>query len=186
MANKMMMDKVVVVDIEATCWKGHPPGGQKSEIIEIGVCLLDPKTGELSDKRSIMVKPTMSKVSEFCTNLTTITQEQVDEGIGFAEACRILRDDYLSSGRVFASFGDYDRKMFTRQCRELGVRYPFGPRHVNVKTYAALHLGLPKEVGMIGACKAYGIVPEGTHHRGDDDAWNIAKILAKALGKEPK
>lgn len=29
----------------------------------------------------------------------------------------------------------------------------------------------------------YGLTLEGTHHRGDDDAWNIAALLAVLLKK---
>lgn len=183
---KIVTDQVVVVDLEATCWKGHPPSGEKSEIIEVGICLLDPSTGERSKKKSVLVKPTQSSVSVFCTQLTTLTQEEVDKGVTLEEACRILREDYAAGNRVFASYGDYDRKMLTQQCRSFGIRYPFGGRHLNVKTVAALKLGIGKEVGMISSCRAFGIEPEGTHHRGDDDAWNIAAILAKTLGREPK
>lgn len=174
----------MVVDLEATCWKGHPPSGQKSEIIEVGVCMLDPKTWQRSNKRSLIVKPVMSRVSEFCEGLTSLTQAQVDEGMTFMEACDILTKEFLSRERVFASYGDYDRKMFTKQCREMSIRYPFGERHVNVKTIASLRFGTEKEVGMMTACKSLGIKPEGTHHRGHDDAWNIAAILAKVLRKE--
>ena len=30
---------IVVVDVEATCWAGDPPSGQRAEIIEIGPAL---------------------------------------------------------------------------------------------------------------------------------------------------
>ena len=42
MARKL--DRILVVDIEATCWEGNPPPGQTSEIIEIGLCVLDVPT----------------------------------------------------------------------------------------------------------------------------------------------
>jgi len=35
-----MLDQVLVIDIEATCWEGPPPEGLESEIIEIGICPL--------------------------------------------------------------------------------------------------------------------------------------------------
>jgi inhibitor of KinA sporulation pathway (predicted exonuclease) len=37
------------------------------------------------------------------------------------------------------------------------------------------------EVGMTTALEKLGLPLEGTLHRGVDDAWNIAKILAKLL-----
>ena len=35
------LDKILVVDIEATCWEGSSPENMQSDIIEVGVCLLD-------------------------------------------------------------------------------------------------------------------------------------------------
>ncbi len=49
------LDQIVVVDIESTCWKGEPPSGQESEIVEIGVCLLSIETGERTGKESSWV-----------------------------------------------------------------------------------------------------------------------------------
>src|SRR5689334_627718 len=124
------LDQVLVVDIESTCWEGKPPEGEVSEIIEIGITLLDVATGDRHDKRSILVKPERSKISPFCTGLTTLTQAQVDTGIPFAEACRILVKEYTAKERAWASFGDYDRKQFERCCTAAGVPYPFGSTHI--------------------------------------------------------
>jgi inhibitor of KinA sporulation pathway (predicted exonuclease) len=41
---------------------------------------------------------------------------------------------------------------------------------------------MSKEVGMSGALRQLGFEIEGTHHRGVDDARNIAKILNWVLG----
>ena len=79
------------------------------------------------------------------------------------------------------SYGDYDRQMFERQCRELGVPYPFGVGHLNVKSLFAVACGLPREMGMSRALLHLGLPLEGTHHRAGDDAWNIAAILSKIL-----
>ena len=75
MARKL--DQIIVLDIEATCWEGEIPRGQENEIIEVGLCLLEPKTGERSAKASYLVRPERSKVSEFCTRLTTLTLRNV-------------------------------------------------------------------------------------------------------------
>ena len=169
-----LLDLLLVIDVEATCWEGELPPGQEHEIIEVGICTLDVATGERREKRSLLVKPEHSQVSPFCTQLTTLTQEQVDQGMSFTEACTILQSEYLSRERVWASYGDYDRAQFERQCRTRQIAYPFGSRHINVKTLFALAQALPREVGMAHALDIAGILLEGTHHRGDDDAWNIA------------
>lgn len=181
MARKL--DQIIVVDVEATCWEGAPPLGEENEIIEIGICNVDVASGERLGKESILVKPERSKVSEFCTQLTTLTQSQVDKGISFGEACAILKHNYLSHQRVWASYGDYDRRQFERQCQSRQISYPFGERHINIKTLVAIIYNLPREVGMAGALEIMQLPLEGTHHRGGDDAWNIAAILSELLLK---
>jgi inhibitor of KinA sporulation pathway (predicted exonuclease) len=176
-----MLDQVLVVDVESTCWETTPPGGQVSEIIEIGVCPVEVGSGARGERRSVLVRPTRSSISPFCTRLTTLTPGMVAEGASFAEACALLRKEYRSTDRVWASYGDYDRKMFERQCADFGVKYPFGPRHINVKTLFALTHALPKEVGMAEAVRMAGQELDGTHHRGHDDAYNIAGLLAGLL-----
>lgn len=170
-----------VVDIESTCWRGNPPPGQQSEIIEIGLCVLDLRTRERLERESILVRPERSRVSPFCTELTTLTQEQVDTGVPFAEACALLRERYQARERPWASYGAYDRRQFERQCRAWPVEYPFGAEHLNVKAVFARVHGLARQVGMAGALRVLQVPLEGTHHRGGDDAWNIAGILASLL-----
>lgn len=175
------LDVALVVDVEATCWKEAPPVGQESEIIEVGVCLLDLQTGERQEKVSLLVRPERSVVSPFCTELTTLTQEQVLQGMTFSEACQVLQTHFRSGQRIWASYGDYDRKQFERQCATRGIPYPFGSTHLNLKTLCALHLGLPRERGLTTICSAMGVRMEGTHHRGVDDAWNTAELFSRLL-----
>lgn len=179
MARKL--DQIIIIDIEATCWSGPPPEGQESEIIEIGVCLLEIASGERLEKRSILVKPKRSKVSEFCTELTTLTPKDVNKGVSFEQGCSILEQEYLSKRRIWASYGEYDHDLFRRQCDSRHVQYPFSSGHINVKTLFAIMHALPYEVGMTRALEIMGLELEGTHHRGHDDAWNIANILSKLL-----
>ncbi len=179
MARKL--DRLLVVDVEATCWEGNPPPGEESEIIEIGLCVLDVATAERLERRSVLVRPERSTVSPFCTQLTTLTQAQVDAGVGFAEVCASLRRDYDAGDRAWASYGDYDRNQFSRQCTSRGIPYPFGPTHLNVKSLFALMHALPREVGMAEALRQAGLPLEGVEHRGVDDAWNIAALLAGLL-----
>ncbi len=177
------LDQIIVIDIESTCWQGTPPVGEESEIIEIGVCTLDVASGRRLEKESILVQPERSTVSEFCTQLTTLTQEQVEQGLTLAAACSILRKKYLSKERLWASYGDYDRRQFERQCQSLKISYPFGTTHLNVKSLFALIHALPQEVGMTQALELLHLPLEGTYHRGGDDAWNIASILSTLLAQ---
>jgi inhibitor of KinA sporulation pathway (predicted exonuclease) len=181
-------DNLIIIDVESTCWENSiAPPGQQSEIIEIGVCLLDLKTLDRTDKRSILVKPERSKISVFCTQLTSITPEMVaSEGIAFAEACDMLRSQYASEGRAWASWGNYDRKMFESQCDDRRIAYPFTDSHLNAKKlFGNLERG-GQGTGMSRAMQHIKLPLEGTHHRGGDDAWNIAAIAAWMIRKHGK
>lgn len=175
----MNYDKIVVVDVEATCWRGPPPPGQCNQIIEIGATLLDTRTWECSNKRSILVKPSRSKVSQFCTELTGITQEMLEEsGLPLRKACETLVAEFNSHKRVWASYGDYDKSIFSKNCSQDKASYPFSKQHLNVKVLFALKQQLVTGVGLANALAMIKMPMEGQHHRGHDDAWNTAKLLA--------
>jgi inhibitor of KinA sporulation pathway (predicted exonuclease) len=175
------LDRVLVIDVESTCWDTRPPAGQISEIIEIGICTVDLASLERRDKQTIFVKPAQSEISQFCTELTGITARMVEAGVSLAEACELLTTQFHSRQRLFASWGDYDRGQFQRNCRHYNLEYPFGPTHLNVKNLFALALGLSQELGIDGAFDRLGLTMEGAHHRGIDDAWNIAHLLCLML-----
>ena len=175
------LDRVLVIDVESTCWDTRPPPGQISEIIEIGICTVDLASLERRDKQTIFVKPAQSEISQFCTDLTGITARMVEAGVSLSDACEALTTQYASRERLFASWGDYDRGQFQRNCRHYNLDYPFGPTHLNVKNLFSLGFGLARELGIDGAFDRLGLTMEGTHHRGIDDAWNIAHLLCLLL-----
>lgn len=203
MARKWCMDDLIVIDVEATCWED----GRKleSEIIAIGVCLLNLKTLEVTDKRELVIKPTISTVSEFCTSLTGMTQEQVDtKGMSYQEACDVLWNDYKSSHRPWASYGDYDKRMFEKHAKYWDEftehmyheepytyenflanrgKYPFSYNHTNVKIMFTLLEGLTKACGLGKAVEIAGMEFTGTPHNGADDAENVARLMAYMLKK---
>ncbi len=174
---------LLVIDVESTCWEGAPPAGQEPEIIEIGVCLLDARSGERLSRESILVRPERSTISAFCAQLTSLTPAKLERGVSFARACAILRRKYGAPHRVWASYGGDDRRKFERQCTARGVAYPFGASHIDIKSLFALLYGLPHEVGLLSALDMVGVPVEGTHHRGADDAWNAAGLLAALLAR---
>lgn len=175
-------DKIIIIDLEATCWQGTVPQGQQNEIIEIGLAVLDTETGVISKNKGILIKPQRSAVSSFCTELTTITQDLLDKnGVSFEDAVNQLIDEYNPDLYTWASYGQYDLNMLTKQCKLFGVPYPMGAEHINVKELFKEKFGLVKPTGMNGALHLLTIPLEGTHHRGVDDAKNIAKILHLCL-----
>ena len=171
-------DKIIIIDLEATCWQSAVPHGQENEIIEIGLAFLDTATGEIIQNQGILIKPQRSVVSPFCTELTTITQDLLDKnGVTFEEAIDKLTDEYNPDLYTWASYGQYDINMLKKQCKSFSVPYPMGDEHINVKVWFGEKFGLQKPTGMNGALQLLNIPLEGTHHRGIDDAKNIAKIV---------
>jgi inhibitor of KinA sporulation pathway (predicted exonuclease) len=129
------------------------------------------------------VRPEHSAVSQYCADLTNLTQADVDKGISLKDACKILKEEYLTGTRTWASWGDYDKWQFETECKAKNLEYPFSHSHINVKNMFALNRGLEKEVELEKAMGVMGENFEGVVHRGGDDAFNIAFILADLLSK---
>ncbi|MET8566686.1 3'-5' exonuclease [Streptomyces sp. NPDC004783] len=176
-----------VIDVEATCWDGQPPPGSVSEIIEIGLTVVDVPAARRVSRHRLLVRPVRSAVSDFCTALTGLTRAEVQRGVTFAEACRILVEEHGAGERPWTSWGEYDRRQFARQCRADGVAYPFGfpaeRSHTDAKAVFAAAHGLGRKPGMDQALRIAGLPLEGRHHRGEDDAWNIAALVLDLLGR---
>jgi len=110
-----------------------------------------------------------------------LTSEDLEAGLSFREACATLEQQHRARSRSWASWGDYDRKQFEHQCRAEQVPYPFSQRHTNAKTAFSRAEALPRKLGMKDALEYAGLPLEGHHHRGDDDAWNIAALVLRML-----
>ena len=173
------LDILLIIDVECTCWGGPPPPDQRQEIIEIGLATFDTKAWKPLATHQLIIKPVLSTVSKYCTDLTGWTAADLAGGWTFSAACNVLTDVYNSHQRVWVSWGDFDRKQFELDCKRKAVNYPFGPGHINLKTIYALKQQLRRGVGMTTALKQCELKLEGAHHRGVDDAWNTARILAK-------
>jgi inhibitor of KinA sporulation pathway (predicted exonuclease) len=105
------------------------------------------------------------------------------DGFSLKEACEILEDEYGSKKLTWASYGAYDKQMLKEQCVKFGVNYPMSSHHINVKVFFAERHQLGRGIGMAGALKMLNMPLLGTHHRGVDDARNIAKIMSLLLAE---
>jgi inhibitor of KinA sporulation pathway (predicted exonuclease) len=176
---------VLIVDCESSCWaepKDQPPG-QKNEIIELGLTTVMLPDLNISNPVSILVKPTTSKISAFCTSITTLTQELVDTGVPFKEMCEKLIERAHSKNIPWVSWSHYDRKQLMWQCNAEKAPYPFGAGHQNLKSMFATMMGLKKEVGLEEALKMMGLEFRGTRHRAGDESWNIARLMVEMYAR---
>ncbi len=175
--------RFVVVDLEATCWASERPRPRSQmEIIEIGAVRLD-ESLEVADEFGSFVRPMVHpELSEFCIGLTSITQTDVDGADRFSEVfARFL--EWIGNGpHSLCSWGLFDVSQFQLDCRRSGLLFPewFETKHINVKGEFAAWRGV-KRCGMAEALDHLGMPLVGTHHRGIDDARNIARIVQQML-----
>lgn len=172
----------IVFDLEATCWntKGH---GNKNEIIEIGAVKLD-DNGQQLDSFQSFVKPTLNpQLSDFCTELTSITQAQVDPAPLFPMVCAQFKQwiEADTGNYWLCSWGHYDYNQLWQDCTLHQLPTDWLARHMSIKhQYAEINNCRP--MGMAGALRREKLELVGTHHRGIDDARNIANIYARYMG----
>jgi 3'-5' exoribonuclease 1 len=168
--------RYVIVDLEATCWEqGTSP--DRMEIIEIGAVLLESASGPVSREFSAFVKPVASpQLSEFCTQLTSIRQEDVDNAEHFWTVFPRFLDWIGEEPFYLCSWGAYDLNQFRKDCERHKIALPASfENHINLKKEFS-RLKHVKPLGMKGALAIMEIPLEGTHHRGIDDARNIGKL----------
>lgn len=169
----------IIVDLEATCW--NPKGNHQNEIIEIGAVKIDEYQDVISEF-SEFIKPIINPtLSEFCTELTSITQEDVDNSSLFPEVIKRFRQ-WIGEDEEFllCSWGHYDKGQFKKDCElhKLGTNWL--EYHISLKHQYAELANLRKGgIGMEKALLREGFSLDGTHHRGIDDAQNITKIFLK-------
>lgn len=180
------------VDLEATCddvgeSESRRPVAvvpDQMETIEIGLVVIDLETLEIVDEFQRFVRPQINPtLTDFCKQLTSIQQSDVDGALTYQEVGEELRTfaaRYLDA--AWASWGDYDARQLERDagyaaCPSLLDGLP----HFNArKWHAGLYNNRPKSLKQ--TLESLGLVWMGTYHRGIDDARNVASIVKEMLG----
>ncbi|RCJ33564.1 exonuclease [Nostoc minutum NIES-26] len=177
----------LIVDLEATCSNDGKIPSHEMEIIEIGAVMLNRTTWEIDAEFQQFIQPVRHpQLTAFCTELTSIRQEDVDQAPQFAEAISRFKEwIYSFTSHIFCSWGNYDKKQFIQDCEFHHIPYPFASEHINIKNEFSEYLGVSKGFGMAKALQHLGMELIGTHHRGIDDARNIAAIYRHIKTRKP-
>jgi len=185
----MNKDKYLVLDLEATCddgIKNYPKS--KKEIIEIGAVIAD-IDGLVYEEFDVFVKPVIIPIlSDFCKELTTITQDQVDNGLLIVDAFNELEQFWLNMKNKYpelvgwGSWGYFDKGQIDHELQRINYTQPFSISFSNVRHYNFSDLyrykkALPRKVGLGKAISQNSLSFTGTAHRAIDDVKNIAQIL---------
>lgn len=173
--------KLLIIDLEATCNEDDSFPRSEMETIEIGAKMLDIDNGfSILDAFSLFVKPHRNPIlTDFCKELTTITQDQVDAAGGFVSSFNQLRKWVESFDNVVAwgSWGRYDENQFKRDCRHFEVENFLRPKkHLNIldiycKTMETTHRDLYKAV------YDQKLLCIGSRHRALDDVSNVILVV---------
>lgn len=173
----------IICDLEATCW-ADARRLERMEIIEIGAVKLAAAGGPVLGEFSAFVRPLLQPtLSDYCRELTAITQADVDN----ADLFPVVLERFLAwMGEPplgFCSWGQYDLNQLRQDCDRHNLDFPnHFAHHLNVKNVWAKWQGV-KPRGLARALRLMGMELEGRHHRGMDDARNIARIVM-AMGQE--
>ncbi|HEV7367563.1 exonuclease domain-containing protein [Arenibaculum sp.] len=100
-------DRLLVVDLELTCWDAPgPPPGEQADIIEIGIAEIDNETLEIARAGRYLVRPARSAVSPFCTGLTGIAPEELKRSARpFPEVRNAIVSDWAPRHKTWTAWG---------------------------------------------------------------------------------
>ncbi|CAD5124542.1 DgyrCDS12820 [Dimorphilus gyrociliatus] len=186
----------VVIDFESTCWKEEKSIVQ--EIIEFPAVLINSSTGKVESEFHYYVQPQEHPIlSDFCKELTGITQAQVERGIPLRLCldlfCKWMRKMSEEKGFVFdnrlgkkacafITWSDWDLSVcLHNECKRKQIRKPIelnswiDLRRVFKRFYGKTPAGLE------GGLKYVGLEFQGRQHSGLEDSRNTAKLAYKLI-----
>lgn len=173
----------IIYDLEATCWQtASERNGRTQEIIEIGALKFN-EYGDLDSRFESFIRPTVHpQLSSFCTNLTGISQIDVNRAETFPIVIKEFQEwiglfddeDYL-----LCSWGFFDQRVMAKNCTLHDIDSEWTKEHISLKHQYPRIKGIAYSIGLKSAVEKEGFEFEGAHHRGIDDAVNLAKIFLK-------
>ncbi|KAK2918683.1 ERI1 exoribonuclease 2 [Channa argus] len=202
--SNQIFSHLIVIDFESTCWREK--NNYSQEIIEFPAVLLNTSTGEIESEFHTYVQPQEHPIlSSFCSELTGITQMQVEAGIPL-QMClsrfnRWLQNLQLELGVVFPrrqqiytapspsqrlctflTWSDWDLGVCLQyECKRKQLHKPEVLNSwIDLRsTYRLFYNRKPK--GLNGALQDLGIQFSGREHSGLDDSRNTAKLAARMM-----
>ncbi|XP_038842396.1 ERI1 exoribonuclease 2-like [Salvelinus namaycush] len=192
---------LIVIDFESTCWRERNSYGQ--EIIEFPAVLLNTSTGEVESEFHTYVQPQEHPMlSDFCTELTGITQQQVEAGVPlhiclsrFSRWLQALehqrgvvfpRDQRAPVAEqrpcAFVTWSDWDLGVcLLYECKRKQLHKPAVLNSwIDLRaTYRLFYNRKPK--GLNGALQDLGIQFSGREHSGLDDARNTSHLAWRMM-----
>ncbi len=171
--------RVIVVDVEATCWK-KDIWSRRKETIEIGAVhyQLGTDLSQWQEFQTFVRPMTLPRLSTFCRELTGITQADVDAAPLFDEAWLRFREWMSPTATVvLASWTHYDVWQLDLDLELHGLPKIKLP-HLDVKKLSTRFVG---GMSIEKTATALGVESGEARHRAIRDARTTARILDRLL-----
>ena len=157
----------VVFDIESTGLSAH-----YDHIIEIAAVKVS--QGSIIDRYQTFINPNI-KISDFTTELTSITQEMVDQGITIDEALH----QFLAFSKdtvLVAHNASFDVPFIEEKCDVLGINKTYLGYMDTLQIARMMYEDQLKSFNLKALAKHFKVTQE-SHHRAEDDARVTAEIF---------
>ena len=160
------------------------------KIIQIGACVGNIRTGQVFEKLSVFVNP-LEKINPYITELTKITDSDVDHGLTLEEAYNKLRKMHENYSAFVnpITWGGGDSQEMLNQLKQENPNFEgwcFGRRWIDTKTLFVswrFARGEPIQGGLARSMTKLGLKFEGQKHNATDDAVNTFRMYCAMLKK---
>lgn len=176
----MNYNRVVCFDLEMCCWNQNGIG-TTGEIIEIGLAEIDVVQKRIVKRAQYYVMPERDEVSEFCTELTGISQRKLDkQARPLAEVLRSVVKNFGGRNKLYACWGR-DELILQQECLEKSLDCPIEECLNMVSIFALKQRMKDCRFGQRQAMELLDISWEGRQHSAYVDAYNLAKLALNVL-----
>lgn len=175
--------RYIVVDLAVTCWESGMSRGH-SETIEVGAVKLAGSGGRVMSTFSTVIRPTaFPELSEHCTELTGITQDEVDAAEPFPDALARLVDWVGAEEFQLCTWGQSELAQLQVDARRHKLTLPEGfQRHIHLKREFSRCFDT-KPVGVSGALAKLKLPEPEPGGRCLGAARTLARIAPRILQK---
>lgn len=187
-----MSENIVVLDMEFNVRTIEKKGKEMkvpTEVIQIGAVKLDESLDPV-DEFACYVKPQMRAISDYCTEITGITNEQVADAVPFRESITQFLEwigNDISQTYIY-SWSNTDLGMVRKECRDKKIKIPqldqLCKQWVDYQKVFGDALGYPICLSLQNALSSMDIDFDGQAHDALCDAKNTARLVKIAKNEK--
>ncbi|MEF9934457.1 MAG: 3'-5' exonuclease [Clostridium sp.] len=183
-------NKIIFFDVEMNCIDKIDNTLGYWEIVSIGAVKYNKVDGSISKFYRVIKPKVQSIVSDRCTKITGLTQEDIDNGISYKIAMREM-DKWVGDGKaLFLSWGREDIKAIKANTTLKGnhndLAFRIRKSFIDFqKEFSSYYLKSNQVVSLSKALIELGLEFDGQKHNALSDAYNLYRIYKSYTNKLP-